>query len=133
MKVRCIVCVLLVFASEVSCNVETYEQKQAREAKVAEKQARLTELVNAFTKKYDSEYTWQEGLKDTPLSTLQLQQSLVRSDGRSILALGTLMDIESRDGKYGLLFYVPGLSRVRLSEQHLVLDLDCVLPDSQAS
>lgn len=138
MRVFCIVCVLMVFAFETSCNVETYEQKEAKrnqasEAKIAENQARLTELINGFAKKYDGDRTWQEGLKGKTLSTLQLQQSLIRSDGRPVLVLGNLMDVEKRDGRYGLMFHVPHSSRVQLSEQYLVLDLDCFLPDSQAN
>lgn len=138
MKGLCIVLVLTLFAFMASCNAETYEQKeakrkQAREAKVAEKQTRLTELVNEFTKTYDSDRTWQEGLKGNTLSTFQLQQSLIRSDSRPILFLGNLMDLERRDGKYGLLFHVPLSSRSHLSEQYLVLDLDCLLSDSQAN
>ncbi len=138
MRVLCIVYVLMVLAFEASCNVESYEQKEARqkqaqEAKVAEKQARLTELINEFAKKYDGDRTWQEGLKGNTLSTLQLQQSLIRSDDRPVLVLGNLMDVEKRDGRYGLLFHVPHSSRVQLSEQYLVLDLDCFLPVSQAN
>ena len=122
MKVLCIVCVLVLSAFEVSCNGETYEQKETKrreayEAAVAKRQAMLTEDVNEFIKKYDSDRTWQDDVKGNTLSTMQLQQSLIRSDGRPILALANLLDIEQREGKFRLLFHVPGLSDQILSEQ----------------
>ena len=120
-----------------SCTNESYGEKEAglkraNEANEAQKQAHLTKLINAFSAKYNADYTWMYGLREKTISTLKLQQSLIRADDRPILAMANILDIENRNGTFRVLFYVPRVGDTVLQRQYLVLDLPCSLSGAEA-
>lgn len=120
-----------------SCNGESYEEKEARQRRAdetvdQERRQRFSELVNAFSAKHNADGTWLEPIKDKTVTTFKLQQSLIRLDGRPILALANIIDVEKRNDSFRLLFYVPRVGSVSLQKQYLVLDLQCSISEPEA-
>jgi len=131
------ICVLVLGLLHTSCDRESYEEKEARqqravEASTAQKQAHLNLLIDSFSTKYHADYEWMYGLRDTTISTLRLQRSLIRADHRPILAMANILDIENRNGALRVLFYVPHVGDNVLQRQHLVLDLQCPVSGVEA-
>lgn len=129
-------CALVLLVVQVSCKVESYEEKhlkeqQAREAVQAGIKERRAQVVAKFAEKYEADRTWAKQIKGAVVTTYQLQKALIRADGRPVLVPGNVLDIEQRDGAFTLLFHVPSTTDSILTEQVLVLDLACSLPESQ--
>jgi hypothetical protein len=116
-----------------ACNVESYEDKRAKENAVretveAEIQGKIDEAIKAFAQRYNADSTWKDGVKQQKqMSTYDFQKTLVRSDQRPVLASGSLFDIEKRGKEIVLLFHLTGYRRYILSEQYLLMELKCPL------
>jgi len=112
------------------CNAESYEQKQekrraAKQAVVAEIQGRLEQRTREFGERYNADSTWHALAKAKPISTYALQKALIRSDGRPVLAKGSLFDFEKRGKELVLLFHIPGTRHSIMSKHYLVMELTC--------
>lgn len=129
-----ILCILMFMIAHTSCSKDSYGEKEAGLARAneAQKKAQLNKLITTFSAKYNADYTWMYGLREKSISTLKLQQSLIRVDARPILAMANILDIENRNGAFHVLFYVPRVGDNILQRQYLVLDLQCSLSGAEA-
>jgi hypothetical protein len=116
----------------VGCTGETDQEKevkreQARKAAAAERDVQRARAIAEFSKTYNADVTWQRSLKGKQLVTLELQNALIRQDGRPIAAAVTLLDVERDGDRYKFYLGVPDLQRA-LAHEHLVFELSCSPP-----
>jgi hypothetical protein len=135
MKVsRGLVSVLVLFFILPGCwSGESYEEKQAkekqeREAAMAKKEAQRTQTITEFSNTYNADTTWQKSLEGKPLATLELQNALIRQDGRPIVAATTLLDVEKDGERYKFHLNVHDTERYVMHE-HLLFELSCSAPN----
>lgn len=107
------------------------KQKQARDAVKAERDANLAQVTAEFTKAHNGDDRWPAELRDKPMTTLALQQRLIRQKGQVIVAGVSVVDVAKEGDHYRLDLLVPNnLRGWRYSDsQRLKFEIRCALVD----
>jgi hypothetical protein len=100
--IRLFLILVLLNAYQTACKFETYEEKRAKEdkeyqARLAKEEAKRSEAIAELKTTYNSDDTWDKG---SVAWTADLQDRLVRPDGRPIVGIARLRDVEKWDKQY---------------------------------
>jgi hypothetical protein len=87
---------------------------------------RYNKAIQEFGRAHNAVWDWQEPLRVHRLSTMSVQNALIRADSRPIAAKVDVLDIEQEQNRYRLRLHVSGLGTL-FSKDHVLLDLRCFL------
>ena len=86
-------------------------------------------LTAEFAKLHNGDEKWDAELRGKPLTTLALQEKLIRLKGEVIVAGVSVVDIAKEGDRYQLDLLVPNLPERPLHGQRLIFELRCTLID----
>ena|SRR2546426_8673086 len=101
-SIRLFLILLLLNAYQTACKFETYEEKRAKEeqahkARLAEKEDKRNQAIAELRITYNADDTWDKG---SVVWTADLQGRLLRPDGRPIVGIARLRDVEKWNKQY---------------------------------
>jgi hypothetical protein len=128
-----VIAVAFLFFLQISCKVESFAEKQAKEdhaqeAVLAKEMEEPNGTIEEFSRKYGADSDPLKELYGRRFSTVTLQNALIRPYGQPVVAAVSVVDVEKRDNEYTLYLYLPESSRSLELKQHLMFQLKCNLP-----
>ena len=123
---------LLAISLLVAACGQTGEEKQpkeetARQQAATARQAQEEQERTDFAKPFNADTAWAKDLAGKPLTSLLLQDTLLRADGRPIIVPISLIDIARQGKRFRVVGYVTGLWHLMGYNQHLTIETSCQL------
>lgn len=107
------------------------QSRQPNDAVLEQSRTQALQVVDELRKSYNADDTWQGSFKRVPIWTQDVKARLIRSDGRPILGIGSLHDVDEVDGRSILHFSGGFLENLKLHHVDIRFALKCDAPEDK--
>lgn len=128
-----LITLVLLSVLQGSCNIASFEDKQAKENKAkedvrAKKLDERNKMIEELSKRYGADGTSLNKLHGTRLTTLSLQNALVLPNGQPVVAPVSILDVEKRNRDYSFYLFLPHSSSIFGHKVYVFFKVTCELP-----
>ena len=107
------------------------QSRQPNDTALEQSRTQSLQIVDELRESYNADDTWQGSFKRVPIWTQDVKARLIRSDGRPILGIGSLHDVDELDGRSVLHFSGGLMEKLTLHHTDIRFILKCGHPEDR--